>query len=133
MSLRAAEAEIGKILLEISGILIMVIEAVNIIKTIFGLAGSSFVILRSLSPTMELLLSWLGCITYNDLLAVMLVIWIAIAVVGYKIYRMKLLPSMPGDERDMWIGILSVLLAITLLVGEFYTSIALIISLAGLC
>jgi hypothetical protein len=62
----------------------------------------------------------------------MLVVGIILAVIGYKIYRLELLPGIPSNKRNMWIVILVILLAVVLLAEEVYTSIALVVPLVGL-
>jgi hypothetical protein len=133
MSLRVAEAEIGKILLEIGGILIMVIGAVDVIKAVImiALAGALGGLISGFLPSIKWLVDLLIPFGYA-LAAGMLVVGIILAVIGYKIYRLGLLPGIPSNKRNMWIVILVILLAVALLAGEVYTSIALVVPLVGL-
>jgi hypothetical protein len=133
MAFSSAKAEVGKILLEIGGILMMVLGAVSIIKAIIilALAGTLGGIISSFFPAIRWLVNLLLPFGYAYTIGI-LVVGIVLAVIGYKVYKLGSLPSIPSDKRNTWIVILVILLAIALLAGETYTSIALIIPLVGL-
>jgi hypothetical protein len=62
----------------------------------------------------------------------LMVIGIIISVVGYSLYKLGSAQKLSPEDRNKWIVILVILLALSLIAGATYVTIAFVISLIGL-
>jgi hypothetical protein len=128
-----AWVEIVKIFIKIGGILAMVLGAIEVIKAIIyiiliGVLGS---VALSIFPAISWLANLLMPIGYAYL-AGMLIIGIIISLIGYNLYKLGALPSISLEEKNRWIIITVIIMALSLVVGATHVTIAFVISLIGL-
>jgi hypothetical protein len=125
--------EVLRTIVKVGGILAMVLGVIEAIKAVIGLVlvGAVGGLVSSFLPAIGWLVNLLAPIGYAYLVGLM-VIGIIISVVGYNLYKLGSAQKLSPEDRNKWIVILVILLALSLIAGATYVTIAFVISLIGL-
>lgn len=132
--------EVGKFLVKIGGIIALVLGIVNALKyaaylLLLYLAKG---VLDALIAALGSSLSWISMIT--NLMAslgsvafiALLVLSIVFAYLGFRIFKAADELPMPAKARDKWIIALSILFALSLLLGSPFLAASFLLPIVGL-
>ncbi|QOJ78965.1 hypothetical protein IG193_00415 [Infirmifilum lucidum] len=132
--------ELGAFLIRVGGILVLIFSLVEAVKSMVSL----FIIwvlpplLVDVLTTVFTSIPWLKPLVSflvgigSALLAVMLVVYLVLAYLGYRMLKLPDTLPIPHGTRSTWLVLTAVLLAISLLTGSMLLAVAIATVLVGL-